>query len=153
MTTKFGVHYSLYLCYLLFLWVLIFTLFLLPLLLWQLILLVSFVFIYYWILLTKHFWLSHPYAIKKIVLTELNECYVQFKNDQIVHAHIVEDTILMEYFVLLNFQIVSKQLTQQSCYSYYNPMPSSVFLTADRVNSEHFRKIKCYLRFLPQSGL
>ena len=154
-----GLSYALILVYLLFFLVLLTALFLLSLSplfssFWGQFLCLAVILVWYCQqLFRKHFLLSHPHSIQRLVFTELDWCYVQLKNSQVIKAEINQDTILTEHLVILNLTERNLSDCSESTFfsrirhfNYFNT--HSVFLTADRLDSKKFRDLKRYLRFI-----
>lgn len=146
----FGFSYFLSVIYFLFFLLLLYSVYSLPLLPFFPSLVVQFLCIamllvwYFQYLFRKHFLLTHPFSINKIVFTELGWCYVQLNNSRTFKADIESDTILSEHLVILVLK--GRKLKGWRRKMYFNNF--SVLLTADRLNNDKFREIKRHLRFI-----
>lgn len=112
----------------------------LPIDFWQKIVLLLLMSGYYYFILRKDLLLSHSKSIQKLVLTELDWCFIKFNNDQVVKANILAHTILTEHLVILNLQDRTGQALFFKRYS--------IVITAESVGVDNFRKLKRYLRFI-----
>lgn len=147
------------LTYLLFFLVLLFSVFLLPIVFWQATIISIFLFWYCLQLFRRHILLSHPLAINKLVFTELGWCYVQLHNQKIYKADIRSDTILTEHLVILNLTkrdfIFDLKQREHIFYGLMSTIKkhqlfnhSVVILTADRLGCDVFRNVKRHLRLV-----
>ena len=103
--------------------------------------------VYIVFLFKKHLFMSHPDAIIRITLTDFNWCFVCYKNNKVIKADIMPDSILTEHLVILNlrplrentgFQAIRQQLSGRE----------SVLLTRGRTGTTVFRDLKRRLRLL-----
>jgi len=88
--------------YVCFFSLIILSVLILPVDLWQKIIILLILSVFFQLILRKDLLLKHPQAIQKLVLTELDWCFIQFNNDQLVKANILPNTILTEHLVILN---------------------------------------------------
>ena len=139
--------------YFLFFLFIVISPFLLPLALWQSILIAFISVGYGQNLFRKYLLLSHPASIKKIVFTELGWCYVQLNDSNVFKADIIRNTILTEHLIILNMieQPGQESLSSSIGLKIQNLISSnqhSIFLTRDQLGATQFRDIKCHLRFI-----
>ena len=116
------------------------SVFILPIDFWQKIVLLLLMSTYYHFILRKDLLLNHPNSIQKLVLTELDWCFIKFNNDHVVKANILANTILTENLVILNLQ---NRAVKSLFFKRY-----SILITAENVGVDNFRKLKRYLRFI-----
>ncbi len=140
----------LYFIYLIFFLLLILSVFLLPVPLWQAVALGIVLFWFCVQIFGRHIHLYHPSAVKKLVFTEAGWCYVQLNNDKIYKADICTDTILTEHLVILNLKRreIYTQSPHQLMALLYKHKRSSIFLTSERTGRNIFRKVKRHLRLI-----
>lgn len=112
----------------------------LPVDLWQKISILLILCAFFQLILRKDLLLKHPKSIQKLVLTELHWCFIQFNNDQLVKATILSNTLLTEHLVILNLQ--NRSLKSLFFKQY------SIVITAESIGKDNFRKLKRYLRFM-----
>ncbi len=116
---------------------------------------------YIYRLLTKHLFNTHPLAIVQITLTDFNWCFVRYKNNKIIKADILPDSILTQYLVILNLQLIeempepfqSETLSAEALFSgcfktlfKYLSGRESVLFTQDSSEADAFRDLKRHLR-------
>lgn len=116
------------------------SVFILPVDFWQKIVLLLLMSIYYHYILRKDLLLTHSSSIQKLVLTELDWCFIKFNNEHVVKADILANTILTEHLVILNLQ---NRAARSLFFRRY-----SILITAENVGVDNFRKLKRYLRFI-----
>ena len=120
-------------------------------------------FFYIYRLFTKHLFNTHPLAIVQITLTDFNWCFVRYKNNKIIKADILPDSILTQYLVILNLQLIAEMPEPfQSAALLHAPLFSrcfkalfknlsgreSVLFTRDSSAADVFRDLKRHLRCL-----
>jgi len=129
--------------YSVFFLLLLITIFLLPVLLWQQLILITGLCCYGQFMFRKHLLFRHPESVNKLVFTELGWCFIELNNSHIIKADIQRDSILTEYLVIIN-------LRDQDLRSFIPGFLKgySVSLTANSVGADDFRKLKRYLRLI-----
>jgi hypothetical protein len=119
------------------------AIFLLPMAFWQQSILIVSLCCYGQWLIRKFIVFSHPESIKKLLMTEYDWCYVQFKNNRIIKANISSDTVVTEYLVILN---LCQQTGRSLLPGYFTGF--SILILSETVGVKAFRDIKRYLRLL-----
>ncbi|MCU7833967.1 MAG: hypothetical protein KZQ83_01850 [gamma proteobacterium symbiont of Taylorina sp.] len=125
--------------YLIFFMLVIVSLFLLPVSMWFTFILVIAASTYFQLIFRKYLLFNHPESIQKLVFTELEWCFIQLNNTQILKTVILSDTILSEHLVILNLKNRTKTSVFHGRYS--------ILITAGSVGRHDFWKLKRYLRF------
>lgn len=134
---------SLIAIYSVFFLLLVLSTFLIPLLLWQQLILLIGLSWYGQFMFKKHLLFSHSEAINKLVFTELDWVYIELNNAQIIKADIQRDSLLTEHLVIINFRMRAIRGFFPDIFNH-----RSVILTANTVNAENFRRLKRYLRLV-----
>lgn len=129
--------------YSVFLFLLLVAIFISPVILWQRLVMLLIVFWSVQVIFRKYLLLNHPRAIQKLVLTELDWCYVQLKNAQIFKATFLADTVVTEHLVILNLEFNLEKNVLLKCFNRY-----SVIISAQTLGPDQFRDFKRYLRLL-----
>ena len=130
--------------YLIFFLLLLTAVFLLAIPLWQWLLIMVALTGYFQYLFRKDILLNHDRSAATLVLTELDWCYIQLKNGQVIKADIRANTVLTEFVVILNLQASSA--SSSPFLGFFRTY--SVILTADSIGTHYFRQLKRYLRFI-----
>ncbi len=100
---------------------------------------------YGYYLFKKHLFRRHNHAIKRLLFTELDWCYMQFSDQRIIRATVDENTILSEHLVILNLARYPVPV-HKKWYDYFTHY--SILITAEEVGSDTFRELKRSLRLL-----
>jgi hypothetical protein len=98
---------------------------------------------YGYYLFKKHLLRHHNNAIKRLLFTELDWCYMQFFDQHIIKVMVHKNTILSEHLVILN---LARHPVHKKWYDYFNHY--SIIITAEEVGSDTFRELKRTLRLL-----
>lgn len=103
--------------------------------------------VYIVFLFKKYLLMSHPDSIIKLTLTDFNWCFVCYKNNKIIKADILPDSVLTQHLVILNL----KPLRANTGFKRFMPPlfgRESVLLTRGRTGPTVFRDLKRHLRLL-----
>ena len=125
--------------YMVFFILILVSLILLPISIWLIVILLISVSAYFQFIFRKNLLLNHPESIDKLVFTDMDWCFVLLKNNTILKASILPNSILTEHLVILNL----KSIVQKNYFFGH----SSLLITSHSVANNQFWQLKRYLRF------